>query len=585
MILSPAPERDRPSLILIEGCLTAIAFAVAFCWPRLGSNIFPKIERAFGELARRKELSVAIVGFTAFLLRLAILPLSPIPKPFVQDDFSFLLAADTFASGRLTNPTPAMWVHFETMHVTMQPTYMSMYFPAQGIVLAASKVLTGHPWYGVLVVTALMCSALVWMLQAWLPPTWALLGGVLAILRIGLFSYWIDTYSGAGSISALGGALLLGALPRFVQKNRLRDSLLMAIGVILLGTSRLYEGMLLCLPVLCYLLWWMLYGKNRPPAARLFRQTAASLLLIVAAGAWMGYYNYRVFGNPLTLPYTVDRAQYAMAPYFVWQSERPEPAYRHKDLREFYYRSEVYTFRKIHSPGGFLPQTILKTLRGILFYAGITLLIPLIMVRRVFLDRRIRFLLLCVLVLAVGQLVEIFLIPHYLAPFTAAFYAIGLQAMRHLRFWTPGDQPVGLALARLAVTLCVILAAVRLCAGLLRLDLPVWPGAWASEWYGRGSQSGFERANIQSNLEHFDGRQLVLVRYSAKHNFLDEWVYNAADIDNSKVIWAREMDDAANLELLRYYKDRTVWIVQPDMKPANVSLYSSPVQQATAAGR
>ena len=89
MILSPAPERDRPSLILIEGCLTAIAFAVAFCWPRLGSNIFPKIERAFGELARRKNLAVAIVGFTAFLLRLAILPLSPIPKPFVQDDFSF----------------------------------------------------------------------------------------------------------------------------------------------------------------------------------------------------------------------------------------------------------------------------------------------------------------------------------------------------------------------------------------------------------------------------------------------------------------------------------------------------------------
>jgi hypothetical protein len=585
MILPPAPEQDRPSLIFIEGCLTAIVFAVAFCWPRLGSNIFPRIERAFEKLARRKKLSVAIVGFTAFLLRLAILPLSPIPKPFVQDDFSFLLAADTFASGRLTNPTPAMWVHFETMHVTMQPTYMSMYFPAQGIVLAASKVLTGHPWYGVLVVTALMCSALVWMLQAWLPPTWALLGGVLAILRLGLFSYWIDTYSGAGSISALGGALLLGALPRFVQKSRLRDSLLMAIGVILLGTSRLYEGMLLCIPVLGYLLWWMLYGKNRPPATRLFRQTAVSLLLIVAAGAWMGYYNYRVFGNPLTLPYTVDRAQYAMAPYFVWQSERPEPAYRHKDLREFYYRSEVYTFRKIHSPRGFLPQTILKALRGLLFYAGITLLIPLIMVRRVFLDRRIRFLLLCVLVLAAGQLVEIFLIPHYLAPFTAAFYAIGLQAMRHLRFWTPGDQPVGLALARLTVTLCVILAGVRLCAGLLRLDLPVWPGAWASEWYGRGSQSGFERANIQSNLEHLDGGQLVLVRYSAKHNFLDEWVYNAADIDNSKVIWAREMDDAANLELLRYYKDRTVWIVQPDTKPANVSLYSSPVQQARAAGR
>ena len=585
MILPPAPEQDRPSLILIEGCLTAIAFAVAFCWPRLGSNLFSRVERIFGRLARRKGLSVAVVGFTALLLRLAILPLSPIPRPFVQDDFSFLLAADTFASGRLTNPTPAMWVHFETMHITMQPTYMSMYFPAQGLILAASKVLTGHPWFGVLVMTALMCSALVWMLQAWLPPKWALLGGVIAILRLGLFSYWIDTYSGAGSISALGGALLLGALPRFIQTTRLRDSLLMATGVILLGTSRLYEGMLLCVPVLCYLAWWMLYGKNRPPAAVLLRRTAVPFLLIIAAGAWMGYYNYRVFGNPLTLPYTVDRAQYAMAPYFVWQPERPEPTYRHKDLREFYYRSEVNTFRKIHTVRGFLPQTVLKALRGILFYAGITLLVPLIMVRRVFLDHRIRFLILCVLILAAGQLVEIFLIPHYLAPFTAAFYAIGLQAMRHLRLWSPGGQPVGMALTRLTVALCVLLAGVRLSAGFLRLDLPIWPGSWASEWYGRSSQSGFERAHLELNLEQHSGKQLVLVRYSSNHNFLDEWVYNAADIDNSKVVWARDMSEADNLELIRYYKDRTVWLVQPDMTPASVSLYPSLAQQSANAVR
>jgi hypothetical protein len=585
MILSTAPEPGRPSLILIEGCLTAIAFGLAFCWPQLGSASFARVERAFGRLARRKSLSVAVVGLTALLLRLAILPVSPIPKPFVQDDFSFLLAADTFASGRLTNPTPAMWVHFETMHITMKPTYMSMYFPAQGLILAAGKVLTGHPWYGILVMTALMCSALVWMLQAWLPPTWALLGGVLAILRLGLFSYWIDTYSGAGSISALGGALLLGALPRFMKAARLRDGLLMAIGVILLVTSRLYEGMLLCLPVLCFLVWWMLFGKNRPTAAVLIRSTAVPLALILAAGTWMSYYNYRVFGSPLTLPYTVDRAQYAMAPYFVWQSQRPEPSYRHKDLREFYYRSEVNTFQKIHSPTGFLPQSILKALRGILFYAGITLLIPLIMVRRVFLDRRLRFLILCVLVLVAGQLVEIFLIPHYLAPFTAAFYAIGLQAMRHLRLWTPGDQPVGMALVRLTVALCVVLAGMRLSAGFLRLDLPMWPGAWASEWYGRSSQSGFERAQIQTHLEQHSGRQLVLVRYSGNHNFLDEWVYNAADIDNSKVVWARDMDEAENLELIRYYKDRTVWLVQPDRKPADVSLYPSIAQQPVAVGR
>jgi hypothetical protein len=573
MVLSSTPAH-RVSLILIEGGLTAIAIALSFAWPRLASRFFSRIERALGRLARRKNLVVAVVGFTALVARLAILPLSPIPHPFMQNDFSFLLAADTFSSGRLTNPTPAMWVHFETMHVTMKPTYMSMYFPSQGLVMAVSKVLFGHPWYGVLIVTALMCSAICWMLQAWLPPTWALLGGVLAILRLGLFSYWIDSYSGAGSIAALGGALLLGALPRFMKTPRLRYGLLMATGVILLGTSRLYEGMLLCLPVLCYLIWRMLFGRNRPTTGVLIRGTAIPLALIVVAGAWMGYYNYRVFGSPTTLPYTVNRVQYAMAPYFVWQSLRPEPSYRHEVMRRFYEQNELDVYRKIHNVSGFIPQTLLKAVRGILFYAGIVLLIPLVMLRRVLLDRRIRFLILCVLALIAGQLIEIFLVPHYLAPFTAAFYAIGLQGMRHLRVWTAGGQPVGMAQVRLTVALCVLLVGVRLFAKALRLDLPVWPAGSTSEWYGQSNESGAARAKIATDLAQRSGKALVIVRYSPDHQPLDEWVYNAADIDSSKVVWAREMDDADNLDLIHYYKDRTVWLVEPDSNPAIVSPYS-----------
>ncbi|MGI8770546.1 MAG: hypothetical protein ACR2JE_03845 [Acidobacteriaceae bacterium] len=571
MILSLTPEHG-PSLLLIEGGLTAIAIAVAFCWPRLGSTYFQRIERVFGRLARKQGLAVAVVGFAALLLRLAILPLSPIPQPFVSDDFSFLLAGDTFAAGRLTNPTPAMWVHFESFQITMKPTYMSMYFPAQGLVLAAGKVLAGHPWYGVLVSTALMCAAICWMLQGWLPPTWALLGGILAVLHLGLFSYWIDTYSGGGSIAALGGALVLGALPRFMKSAQLRDSLLLALGVILLAMSRPYEGIFLCLPVAVALGRWIFFGNNRPAAGVLLHRTVLPLVLIAAAGAWMAYYNYRAFGSPVTSPYTVNRATYAMAPYFVWQSPRPEPVYRHKVMRDFYCRTELNTSEKIHGLSGFVPQTLLKASRGVLFFAGIALLPPLIMLRRVLLDRRMRFLVVCVLLLMASQLVEIFLIPHYLAPFTAAFYALGLQAMRHLWLWHPGGQPVGMVLVRLTVTLCFMLAGVRLFAEPLHVDLPVWPGAWASEWYGRG-QSGAARAQIEAHLEELPGKQLVIVRYSPDHNTLDEWVYNAADIDGSKVIWAREMDATEDRELIHYYKDRNVWLVQPDTRPAEVSPY------------
>jgi hypothetical protein len=581
MILYSAPDRG-PSLMMIEGSLTLVAVAVAFCWPKLGSPYFLSIERTFGKLARRQGLSVVVVGVTALLLRLAILPLCPIPQPFVQDDFSFLLAGDTFASGRLTNPTPAMWTHFESFQITMRPTYMSMYFPAHGVVLAMGKLLAGHPWYGVLFTTALMCAAICWMLQAWLPPAWALLGGILAILRLGLFSYWINTYSGGGSVAALGGALVLGALPRFMKTPQLRYSLLMAVGVILLVNSRPYEGFLLCLPVAVALMRWALFGKNRPPAAVLLRRVAAPLVLIFAAGVWMGYYNYRVFGSPLTLPYQVNRATYAMAPYYVWQPVKPEPVYRHKAMRDFYAYDELLNFEKFQTPSGFLILTLLKPLRALLFFAGIALLIPLIMLRRVLLDRRTRFLILCVLILTPGMLVELWLIPHYLAPLAAAFYAIGLQGMRHLRLWSPDNKPVGAGMVRLLVTLCVALSAVRLYANPLHVKLVDWPsGAWASAWYGSG-QLGDRRAQIEAQLEGLPGRQLAIVRYSAGHNCLDEWVYNAPDIDRSKVIWAREMDDANNLELIRYYKDRHVWLVQPDLQPAEVSPYPLIQQEAAS---
>src|SRR5271166_392719 len=572
MILTPAPDRGT-SLMLIEGGLTAIAVAVAFSCPSLGSRYFSRMEELFGRLARRRSLAVATVGATALLLRLAILPLCPVPNPFIPNDFSFLLASDTFASGRLTNPTPAMWTHFESMHITMKPTYMSMYFPAQGLVLTAGKVLLGRPWYGVLCASAMMCAAICWMLQAWLPPTWALLGGVLAFLRLGLFGYWTNTYSGGGSIAALGGALVLGALLRFMRTARLRYGLLLATGLILLATTRPYEGILLCIPVAAVLGHWLVRGKNRPAPAVLIRSTAAPLAMIVAASAWMGYYNYRAFGSPVTPPYSIDRATYAMAPYFVWQSQRPEPVYQHGVMRRFYYEKELSDFEKIHTPSGFLPQTLYKAMSGVVFFAGIALLPPLIMLRRVLMDRRIRFLVVCVLVLMAGMVIEIFLVPHYLAPFTSVFYAIGLQAMRHLRVWSPGAQPVGVGMVRLIVLSCVVLAGLRTWAQPLHIKLAEWPvSQWIDTWYGPGPFGG-ERAHIAAGLEKLQGKQLVIVRYSSSHDPYDEWVYNAADIDGSKVIWAREMDSAEDRDLLHYYKDRRVWLVQPDLQPAQISPY------------
>jgi hypothetical protein len=580
--MSPTAPQSNATLLIIECGVAAIAAALAFAWPTLGAGWFARVEKLFSRLARRKSFAVATVGLSVIALRLAILPLFGIPLPFVPDDFSFLLQSDTFLHGRLTNPTPAMWIHFETIHVTMVPSYQSMYFPGQGLLLALGQVLFGHPWFALLLTSAMMCAALTWMLQAWLPANWALLGGFIAVLRLGVFSYWTNTYHAGGSLAALGGALILGALPRLMKTARFRYAMCIGIGIAILELTRPYEGMLLCLPVAVALARWIWKGANRPPAMVLARRAALPLVIVIGTGAWLGYYDVKAFGKPTTLPYTLDRTQYAMAPYYVWQHQRPEPHYRHAEMRKFY-ETEMGFFYEIHRWKGFLPHTLEKVGLTLLFYSGFTLLLPMIMLRRVLLDRRVRFLVVCLAVLSAGMVIEIYLLAHYVSPFVCVFYAIGLQAMRHLRFWHPEGKPVGIAMVRFTVFSCVALGGLRVFAQPLQLaptELP--PSNWNFTWFGP-EHYGTSRAAVERQLEQFPGGQLAIVRYSGEHNPLDEWVYNSANVNESKVVWAQEMDPADNEELLEYYRNRKAWLIEPDTDPVRVTPYPSAAMEMKAA--
>jgi hypothetical protein len=554
-----------------EAAFTAVAAGLSFAWPRIGLGSFRKIERQFSRLARHRRMSLLIVALSVLVLRFSILPLLPIPVPFTVDDYSNLLAADTFTHGRLANPTPAMWVHFEAIHIDMRPTYTSMYFPGQGLLMAAGKVLLGNFWLAVPFAAALMCSGICWMLQGWLPPSWALLGGFIAVLRLGVFSYWTNTYHTAGTLAALGGALVLGAMPRFQRSPENRYGLIMAAGAVLLVVTRPYEGVLLCLAVGIALLRWA--RKRRVGAQTLLRAASPGLILLACGIAWQGYYDLRAFGNPLTPPYSLNRATYATAPYYVWQKPRPEPAYQHEQMRRFYKVYELEDYERVHSLSGLPVMTLIKALRAIFFFSGVVFLPALFMLPWARRDRRIRFLVVSLLVLACGMAIEIYLIPHYVAPFAAAFYAVGLQCMRHLWHWRPGDQPVGTAMVRLAVVICVLLAGIRVFDRQLQCPVPGYPfSTWICNWFGPDHFVP-ERDRVRQALSQNPGGQLAIVRYSPDHDPLDEWVYNAADIDASKIVWAWDMGDASNQELIRYYKDRKVWLVQPDVPATEITPY------------
>src|SRR6266568_4161593 len=360
-------------LTAIEICLTAIAVVLAYIAPGLGASWFEKIQKTFLRLARRRGAAVAIVGLSALAVRLAVLPVLPVPQPAIHDEFSHLLIADTFAHGRVTNPTHPMWTHFETFHVNQQPTYASMYYPAQGLFLAAGQVIFGHPFWGVWLSVGLMCAAICWMLQGWVPAGWALLGGFLAIMRLAVFSYWTNTYYG-GAVAATGGALVLGALPRIKRRQHVSDALVMGLGLAILANSRPYESLFFGLPIAGSLLGWML-GKNRPPFQISMRRVFFPLILVlVLTISVIGYYFWRVTGSPFRIPYQINMATYHLV-YFPWEGLSPAAHYDHEVMQRFYQRAAVlgqYRLANEHP----IQALLLKPVPLLLFYLGPTLALP-----------------------------------------------------------------------------------------------------------------------------------------------------------------------------------------------------------------
>jgi hypothetical protein len=342
----------------------------------------------------------------------------------------------------------------------------------------------------------------------------------------------------------------------------------MALGCVLLANSRPVEGLFVCVPAIVALFWWAA-TKWRPGVLMLVRRLTLPIALLVLAGSLMGYYNLRVFGNPLTLPYQVNRATYAVAPVFLWLPPRPEPTYRYRVMRDFFTRWELGDFLYARTVSGFYDRMVQKAGIATFFFFGIALMPPLIMFPRAFRDRRIRYLVLAGVVFVLGLTVNAWFFPHYAAPFVAGIYVILLQAMRHLRVWRPGGQQAGLLLVRAIPVICVASVIMRLSAGPLNLAVDRFP----TMWYGT-QPLGLPRARVLAQLESYPGRHLAIVRYASSHVPFDDWVYNAADIDRAKVVWAREMDSgSAAPELLNYFHDRHVWLVEPDANPPVVCPY------------
>src|SRR5581483_3408747 len=377
------------ALVLACFLICAIARGRARYWLR-------SLDSAIFAMGRKRRLAILVAGLLPMLVRAALLPVMPIPEPSVHDEFSHLLLGDTFASARITNPPHKLWHHFESIHIIQQPTYTSMYPPALGLALAAGQVIAGNPWWGVWASTGLMCAATCWMLQAWLPDRWAFYGALLLGLRVGIYSFYMNSYFG-GEVPGIGGALVLGAVPRLVGRQRPRDAVLLGAGLVILANARPFESAFMGVAVCAVVALWLM--RSVKVNFRRFARNAVlpAVAVLAAGGLATSYYCWRTTGNPLRLPYQVNRDTYGW-PVHLALLPPVNVTHRHASMHN-HYLFEMSTRAYYSTPKAFLTTTAVKIQTAWRFLFGPALTLPILFLPFALRAPRLRYLALAALIM------------------------------------------------------------------------------------------------------------------------------------------------------------------------------------------
>jgi hypothetical protein len=531
----------------VEFGLAAFFVALAAVWR-------PWLQPSGQWFARKTVWCFVLLVALPVLLRLALLPHHPVPTPDIYDEFSHLLQADTLRHFRLSNPTHPFHRFFETFFVLQEPTYSSIYPIGQGLCLAIGWTLFGCPWAGVLLAAGVFCGLCYWMLRGWISPGWALLGGLLAVMEFGPLNQWTNSYWG-GAVPASAGCLVFGALPRLREHGRIRDAILLGLGLGIHALTRQFESIFLGLSVILFFLPELRRWNGIRPLVRLAGIGALALLpaLLVTLAQ-----NKEVTGSWTTLPEMLSQYQYGVPAALTFQAD-PTP---HRELtlqQALGYKMQLaFRANSAETPGSYFLRLEYRVRYYRFFF-----LVPLYLALLVFLVRIRQYRMLWVALTAVLFALGVNFFPafqfHYIAAISCLFLLMSVSGLEQL-----SRSAYGAFAARLLVFLC----AAHFC---------FWYGAHLFDdsgisrtmrqyetWNTINHDNPSRRISVREQLARLPGRQLVFVRYSPRHIFQDEWVYNAADIDAARVVWARDRGDEENAALCRYYPKRAVWLLETD---------------------
>ena len=545
----------------LELLLAALLLIAALGWRK---RLEPRAHR----LAERTVWSMALLAALPVVLRLVLLPHHPVPTPDVYDEFSHVLVADTLRHFRLANPMHPLHQFFETFFVLQEPSYSSIYPLGQGLAMALGWIIFGTPWAGVILATAAFCSLCYWMLRAWTTPGWALAGGVLAVMEFGPLSQWMNGYWG-GAVAAAAGCLVFGALPRLRQSNRRRDAALLGLGLAVHLLTRPYETLFLGLAVALYFVPAL---RAAGGVRRLAGIAAVAALVVAPAVGLTLWQNRQVTGRWTTLPYSISQYQYGVPASLTIQAN-PVPHAELTPQQQLDYRMQT-SFRP---HGGESLRTYLERLEYRVRYYRFFFLPPLYLALAAFLPalRQYRFawVAIAVTLFALGANFFPAFQVHYIAAVTCLFVLMSVTGLAWLSKLRIGGRPAGDEAARLVFFLCV--AHFLFWYGLHGFD----PGEISQAvepyetWDNINHGNPERRIAVNHELEQASGDVLVFVRYAPQHMFQEEWVWNAADIDRARVVWARDLGPDENAKLLGYYPTRTALLFEPDARPMRLTRY------------
>jgi hypothetical protein len=512
----------------------------------------PFLEPLAARVSKHTAWCMLLLAILPIALRLALLPHHPVPSPDVYDEFGHLLVADTLRHSRLANPPHPLHSFFETFFQLQQPAYGSIYPVGQGLTLALGRAIFGNPWAGVLLSTAAFCALCYWMLRAWTTPVWALLGGVLTVVEFGPLNQWMNSYWG-GSLAAAAGCLVFGALPRLRERPNPRDAVWLGLGLAIHLLTRPYESIFLLAAAIIFLL---------PQSRQLLKPALITAACVTPALALTALHDKAMTGSFLILPYTLSQQQYGVPVSLTFQ---PPPVLS-RDLTP--QQESDYKMQLSYRPTGAETLTsYLLRLEYRIRYYRFFFLPPLYLALPFFFaalkQYRVVWVALTLALFALGANFYPFFYPHYIAAVACLFVlaaVIGLQRMNREAAW------IILALCG-AHFLFWYGIHVFDTTVIVRNTLPY------ETWDAINHRIPERRIAINRTLAAQPGQQLVLVRYSPQHIFQDEWVYNEADIDAARVVWARDLGDQKNEDLLHYYSGRKAWLLEPDVQPPRLTPY------------